>query len=215
MIGNRTHLSLWAGLALALLAAAPARAAAPGPDAGSEEGRDASTGRADEAGEAVGDPHFRIGVEDVLQIAIWRDPDLSREVPVRPDGKISLPLVQDLTAAGKTPAELAQEIQRRLKEFLSNPSVTVIVKEVNSLKIYLLGEVVRPGPVVMRSKLRLLQAIALAGGLTPYGGKNDILIYRAGRESGKPIEVSYKDVISGKRPADNLVLEAGDTIVVR
>src|SRR6185436_11652106 len=89
----------------------------------------------------INDDTFRIGVEDVLAVSVWRDADLTREVPVRPDGRISMPLLQDIEAAGKTPKELAQEIQKRLKEYLSSPSVTVIVKEVNSLKAYLTGEV--------------------------------------------------------------------------
>ena len=158
---------------------------------------------------------YRIGIEDVLLISVWRDPDLTREVPVRPDGKISLPLLQDLMAAGKTPVELGKELQTRFKEFLSNPSVTVIVREVNSIKLYILGEVAKPGPVAVRSKVRLLQAISMAGGVTQFGGKNGVVIYRSSPAGEKVIEVSYKDIVSGKRPGDNLVLEPGDTIVVR
>lgn len=158
---------------------------------------------------------YRIGIEDVLLISVWRDPDLTREVPVRPDGKISLPLLQDLVAAGKTPAELGQELQTRFKEFLSNPSVTVIVREVNSIKLYVLGEVAHPGPVTVRSKIRLLQVISMAGGVTQFGGKNGVVIYRTTPAGEKVIEVSYKDIVSGKRPGDNLVLEPGDTVVVR
>ena len=158
---------------------------------------------------------YRIGIEDVLLISVWRDPDLTREVPVRPDGKISLPLVQDLVAAGKTPAELGRELEDRFKEYLSNPSVTVIVREVNSIKIYILGEVARPGAVVVRSKVRLLQVISMAGGVTQFGGKNGVVIYRSTPAGEKVIEVSYKDIVSGKKPGNNLVLEPGDTIVVR
>src|SRR6059036_413097 len=143
---------------------------------------------------------YRIGIEDVLFISVWREPDLTRDVPVRPDGKISLPLLQDLVAAGKTPAELGQEIQDRLKDYLSNPSVTVIVREVNSIKVYVLGEVLRPGPVVVRSKVRLLQAISMAGGVTQFGGRDGVIIYRTTSTGENVIEVSYKDIISGKRP---------------
>ena len=158
---------------------------------------------------------YRIGIEDVLLISVWRDLDLTREVPVRPDGKISLPLLQDVVAAGKTPAELGQELQTRFKEFLSNPSVTVIVREVNSIKLYVLGEVAHPGPVTVRSKIRLLQVISMAGGVTQFGGKNGVVIYRTTPAGERVIEVSYKDIVSGKRPGDNLVLEPGDTVVVR
>jgi polysaccharide biosynthesis/export protein len=158
---------------------------------------------------------YRIGVEDLLFVSVWRDPDLTREVPVRPDGKISLPLIQDVLAAGKTPGELADEIRDRLKEYLSNPSVTVVVKEINSLKVYVLGEVLRPGPVTIRSEIRLLQAISMVGGVTAFGGRNGVLIYRNDDNGEKVIEVSYRDLITGKKPDDNVVLEAGDTIVVR
>ena len=161
------------------------------------------------------DPRYRIGVEDVLLISVWRDADLTRDVPVRPDGKISLPLIQDIPAAGKTPAELGQEIQNRLKEFMSNPSVTVIVREINSIKIYLLGEVAHPGPVMPRSEVRLLQAISMAGGITPFGGKKKVAIFRKTPTGEKVIEVSYQAIISGKHPDDNLILEPGDTVVVR
>ena len=158
---------------------------------------------------------YRIGVEDVLLVSVWRDPDLTREVPVRPDGKISLPLIQDISAAGRTPEELAQDIHDKLKEFMSSPSVTVVVREINSIKVYLLGEVVRPGPVNLRSKVRLLQAIAMAGGLTQFGGKKNVVIYRKTPSGERVIEVSYKRIVSGKRPDDNLILESGDTVVVR
>jgi polysaccharide export outer membrane protein len=161
------------------------------------------------------EPQYRIGVEDVLLISVWRDADLTREVPVRPDGKISLPLIQDIAAAGKTPAELGHEIQVRLKEFMSNPSVTVVVREINSIKIYLLGEVARPGPVTPKSQVRLLQAISMAGGITPFGGKKKIVIFRKTPSGEKAIEVSYEAIISGKKPDDDLVLQSGDTVVVR
>jgi polysaccharide export outer membrane protein len=163
----------------------------------------------------VEDTEYRIGVEDILAISVWRDPDLTREVPVRPDGRISLPLLQDIDAAGKTPKELAQDIQRRLKEFLSNPSVTVIVREVNSLKAYLLGEVLKPGPILLRSPVRLLQGIALAGGLTPYGGRGSVVLYRKTGTGEKVIELSYREIVGGRKPEDNLILEPGDTVVVR
>jgi polysaccharide biosynthesis/export protein len=161
------------------------------------------------------EPQYRIGVEDVLLVSVWRDADLTREVPVRPDGKISLPLIQDIAAAGKTPAELGKEIQVRLKEFMSNPSVTVVVREINSIKIYLLGEVAHPGPVTPKSQIRLLQAISMAGGITPFGGKRKIAIFRKTPSGQKVIEVSYEGIVSGKKPDDDLLLQSGDTVVVR
>jgi polysaccharide export outer membrane protein len=161
------------------------------------------------------DDQYRIGVEDLLAISVWRDPDLTREVPVRPDGRISLPLLQDVDAAGKTPKELGEEIQRRLKQYMTSPAVTVIVREVNSLKAYLLGEVVKPGPILLRSKIRLLQGIALVGGMTPFGGRNGIVVYRKTPEGEKVIDISYRDIITGRKPEDNILLEPGDTVVVR
>lgn len=158
---------------------------------------------------------YQIGVEDVLGISVWRDPDLTQDVPVRPDGMISLPLLQDILAAGKTPSALAEEIRTRLQEYLSSPSVTVTVKEVNSLKVYVLGEVVTPGPIPLRSRVRLLQAISLAGGVTPFGGRNGVVVYRSDRLGESIIELSYKGIVSGKRPGDNILLEPGDTVVVR
>ena len=207
---RRVRLGLVGTLMLAIAGgSAPSRAAQESPS-----GRATLVDPANK-GDAAAETDYRIGVEDILAISVWRDPDLTREVPVRPDGKISLPLLQDVQAAGKTPQELGAELQKRLREFLSNPSVTVIVREVNSQKVYLVGEVVKPGPVILRSKTRLLQAIAMAGGVTPFGGRNGVLIYRASQEGKSLIEVSYRDIISGKRPDDNVLLEAGDTIVVR
>jgi polysaccharide biosynthesis/export protein len=164
---------------------------------------------------AANDEGYRIGVEDILAISVWRDPDLTREVPVRPDGRISLPLLQDIEAAGKTPKDLGLEIQRRLKQYMNAPSVTVIVREVNSLKAYLLGEVVKPGPILLRSEVRLLQGISLVGGFTPFGGRNGIVIYRKTATGEKVLEISYKDILSGRKPEDNVLLEPGDTVVVR
>jgi polysaccharide export outer membrane protein len=164
---------------------------------------------------AANDDGYRIGVEDILAISVWRDPDLTREVPVRPDGRISLPLLQDIEAAGKTPKDLGLEIQRRLKQYMNAPSVTVIVREVNSLKAYLLGEVVKPGPILLRSQVRLLQGISLVGGFTPFGGRNGIVIYRKTATGEKVLEISYKDILSGRKPEDNVLLEPGDTVVVR
>jgi polysaccharide export outer membrane protein len=164
---------------------------------------------------AANDDGYRVGVEDLLAISVWRDPDLTREVPVRPDGRISLPLLQDIEAAGKTPKELGLEIQRRLKQYMNSPSVTVIVREVNSLKAYLLGEVLKPGPILLRSPVRLLQGISLVGGFTPFGGRNGIVIYRKTPTGEKVLEISYKDILSGRKPEENVLLEPGDTVVVR
>jgi polysaccharide export outer membrane protein len=161
------------------------------------------------------DSEYRIGIEDILAISVWRDPDLSRELPVRPDGKISLPLIGDVVAAGKPPRALGEEIETRLRDYLTSPSVTVIVKEVNSLKVYLLGEVVEPGPIMLRSTLRLLQAISMAGGVTEFGGRGGVLIYRQTPLREEVLQISYRDLLKGENPGDNIVLQPNDTIVVR
>jgi polysaccharide biosynthesis/export protein len=157
---------------------------------------------------------YIIGVEDVIQISVWKNADLSVTVPVRPDGKISLPLIDDVQAAGLKPLQLKEELTRRWQAFLSAPEVSVIVKEVNSFKVYLVGEVAKPGELLLKGPTRLLQAISLAGGLTTFANKSSIVVLRD--EAGVPTrhEFSYKRVISGKRPEENILLKPGDTIVV-
>jgi len=222
LAAHRNSIQVFATCLVAMALSTPATAFASAPD----QHQDVSSPESpqDNSGKPIAgvarqispaETQYRIGVEDVLLISVWRDPDLTREVPVRPDGKISLPLIQDIAAAGKTPADLGQEIQIRLKEFMSNPSVTVVVREINSIKIYLLGEVAHPGPVTPKSQGRLLQAIAMAGGMTPFGGKKKIAIFRKTPSGERVIEVSYQSIVSGKKPNDDLILESGDTVVVR
>jgi polysaccharide export outer membrane protein len=165
----------------------------------------------------VADPNsadYVIGIEDVIQITVWKNADLSVTVPVRPDGKISLPLIDDVQAAGLHPLELKGELTRRWKSFLSAPEVSVIVKEVNSFKIFMVGQVVRQGELQLKGPTRLLQAISLAGGLTTFADKSKIVVLResGGVESRR--EINFKNVVSGKRPEENILLLPGDTVVV-
>jgi len=157
---------------------------------------------------------YLIGVEDVIQVVVWKNPDLSVTVPVRPDGKISLPLIDDVQAAGITPLKLKEELTRRWKAFLSAPEVSVILKEVNSFKVFIVGQVTRPGELQLRGPTRLLQALSLAGGFTSFADSSSIVILReaAGREARR--EINYHKVVSGKRPDDNILLRRGDTVVV-
>ncbi len=157
---------------------------------------------------------YTIGVEDILEITVWKNPDLSSLVPVRPDGKISLPLIDDVQAAGRTPVELKQVLTDRWKAFLSAPEVSVIVKEVNSYKVYMVGEVTRPGELRVKSTIRLLQAISLAGGFTAYADRDKILVLRDASDHELRYEINYNKIVSGDRPEDNLVLLPGDTVVV-
>lgn len=157
---------------------------------------------------------YVIGVEDVIQVTVWKNPDLSVTVPVRPDGKISLPLIDDVAAAGQTPLQLKEELTRRWKNFLSAPEVSVMVKEINSQKIYIIGEVARPGELQLKGKTRLLQAISLSGGFTAYADRSKIIVLRASGSAEIRYEINYNKVVSGAKPEDNMVLQAGDTLVV-
>jgi polysaccharide biosynthesis/export protein len=157
---------------------------------------------------------YRIGVGDVLNIQVWKETDLTRSVPVRPDGKISFPLLDDLQAAGLTPLELKKVLTEKLKQYLSGPRVTVLVEEVNSYKVYVMGEVVLQGSLVLKTRTTLLQAISLAGGFTAYAKRDQIIVLRKNGKRDERIKLNYDRIVTGKNPEQNLVLEAGDTVVV-
>ena len=161
-------------------------------------------------------PDYIIGPEDVLDIIVWRNTDLSKAVAVRPDGRISLPLVGDVGAAGRTVAQLVEAIADKLKEFKENPQVSIVVREVNSYAIYVLGEVSKPGKYPLKSKTTLLQAITLASGFTPAASRNKIVVFRFGDQGGKDIKIkaSYDDIIMRDDSPQNVQLKPGDTIVV-
>jgi polysaccharide biosynthesis/export protein len=163
---------------------------------------------------ATADPNYVIGSEDVLDISVWKEPDLSRTVPVRPDGKISLPLLNDVQAAGLTPPQLAAAITTNLNKFVTSPQVTVIVTQINSQRVYLLGEVARPGAYMLIPGMTILQALSNAGGFSSYANTKKIYLLR--QENGKQQKLffNYKDVIDGKRTDQNVLLKTGDTIVV-
>ena len=163
---------------------------------------------------ATADPNYLIGAQDVLDINVWKEPDVSRIVPVRPDGKISLPLLNDVQAAGLTPAQLAAQITESLKKYVTNPQVTVIVSTINSQRVYILGEVARPGAFPLLPGMSVLQALSSAGGFTQFAKVKNIFVRRL--ESGKEekFPFNYKEVINGKGSDQNIVLRAGDTIVV-
>jgi polysaccharide biosynthesis/export protein len=158
---------------------------------------------------------YAIGLGDVLEISVWKNPDLSVTVPVRPDGRISVPLLGDVQAAGMTPLALKQTLTDGYKEYVTAPGVSVVVKEIHSRKIYVTGEVAHPGTYDLEPRGKLMQALALAGGLTPYA-KGRVVLLRDGRDGRqeKRMEVALKSIINGKRPEDNLLLQPGDTLVV-
>jgi polysaccharide biosynthesis/export protein len=162
---------------------------------------------------------FLLGPEDVLEVNVWRNQDLSRLVVVRPDGMISMPLIGDVQASGLTANQLAARIADRLREFKENPSVSVSVKEVNSYNIYVLGEVSKPGKYQVKSHTSILQAIALAGGFTLFASKNKLQVVRnSANGDGKPheirIPVRYDDLLTGGGGPGNFILKSGDIVVV-
>jgi polysaccharide export outer membrane protein len=156
---------------------------------------------------------YRIGPEDQIRISVWDNRDLTQEVVVRPDGKISLPLVQDVVAEGLTAPELAADLSRRLSAFLKEPQVSVILLQVNAPKVYIIGAVARPGTYPLRGSMTVLQALALAGGMTPFADTGAIRIVRTSGGKQKMRKVSYSQMI-GAEGKGNYLLKPGDTIVV-
>ena len=162
---------------------------------------------------------FLLGPEDVLIVTIWKNQDLSREVVVRPDGMISMPLVGDIQATGLTANLLAKRIAERLTEYMASPIVFVQIKEVNSYFIYVLGEVAKPGKYPLKSYANVMQGISLAGGFTAYAKKNKIKVLRVTGDgpNGKQqveIPVQYDDILKGNAVPGNFFLRIGDVIVV-
>lgn len=160
------------------------------------------------------DPEYKIGPMDVLRIDVWKEPDISRLAPVRPDGKISLPLLNDIQAAGLTPAELSKQIASGLKAFITNPQVTVGVAEINSRRVYVTGEVTHPGSLAMLPNMTVLQALSSAGGFTQFAKLKSIYVLRS--ENGKKVKYpfDYKDVVAGRKEGQDIELKSGDVIVV-
>jgi len=163
---------------------------------------------------AVDGNQYLIGPEDVLYIHVWKEEALTRTVPVRMDGKISLPLIQEVKAAGLTPLQLKEVVTRKLKEFIENPIVSVTVLETNSCKVYLTGLVRNPGVYRLRSETTVVQLISLAGGLTDWANPKKILVVRKEDGREKRIKVNYKKIMDGSNTSSDVVLKAGDTIIV-
>jgi polysaccharide export outer membrane protein len=163
---------------------------------------------------AADSDQYVIGPEDVLYIHVWREDALSKTVPVRVDGNISLPLVHEVKAQGLTPLKLKENLTERFKEFIENPNVSVTVVEANSFKVYVSGQVKSPGVHRLRSETTLLQIIPMAGGFTEWANQKKILIIRKENGKEKRITVNYKKILKGDPPDSNIVLKAGDTIIV-
>jgi polysaccharide export outer membrane protein len=158
---------------------------------------------------------YLIGEGDILAVRVWKNQELSVEVPVRPDGMISVPLVNDVKAATLTTDQLKDEITAKLSEFITNPDVTVVVLRADSKRVFVLGEVLRPGPVQLASALSVLDAISAAGGFSPFADEDDIKIIRR-LPDGQELEFffDYDAYVRGRAPGTNVNLQPGDTVVV-
>ena len=193
----------YSGAALLLLAvvSAPAHAqqAAKSPDAQRQ---------------AAGPREYRIGPEDTLEIVVWNNVPLSRIVPVRPDGRITLPLLNDLDAGGRTTMELRNLLTQKLKEHMPDPEVSVIVSDVRSLKISVIGEIVRPGRYELKSWGTVLDVLALAGGLNQFASKTRISVLRRDGDTVKAIPFNYNRAISGEAAHENILVQPGDIVLV-
>lgn len=195
----RTRISLVASLMLAVLAWPLGAQAPPG---GGKDAKDTSAGE------------YTIGIEDVLRIVVWNEPELSGPVKVRPDGMITLPLVHDVKADGLTPEEVRTLLTQRLSTFIRDPDVTVIVDTINSYRIYLIGEVNTPGSLNLYRPLRVLQAVAMAGGPTEFS-KKIIVLLREEYGVEKRIEIDYRKLLAGDPEQENLYLRPGDTLIFK
>lgn len=209
---------LWSGTALSQHAEGSVKTTSPPPSSASPSSspRHGAPAKAAEKSSLIVTQDYIIGPEDVLEITVWRNQDLSKVVAVRPDGRISLPLIGDVTAVGRTAAQLADEIAAKLKEYKENPQVSIVVKEVNSYAIFVLGEVSKPGKYPLKSKTTLLQGITVAGGFTPMAARNKLVVFRFG-ENGRgdeKIKANYDDIVLRDGSRQNIELKPGDTIVV-
>jgi len=157
---------------------------------------------------------FVIGVEDVLRIVTWGEPELTVTVTVRPDGRITLPLINELKVAGQTPARVREAIVEKMKGFIRDPNVTVVVEQINHFRVYFLGEINTQGPLQFNRPVRLLQAISAAGGLTEFSNKR-ITVIRDEYGVEKRIEIDYKKLWAGDTGQENIYLKPGDTVLVK
>ncbi|HKD13770.1 MAG TPA: polysaccharide biosynthesis/export family protein [Candidatus Angelobacter sp.] len=162
---------------------------------------------------AVEQPEYIVGEGDVLHINVWKENEISQTVVVRPDGNISLPLVNEIPVAGLSPRQIQQLVTEKLKSILTNPQVTVSVAEVRSKMVYITGEVGKPGAYSVASPLNVLQLIARAGGLNEFASRKNIYILR-GNDKKNRLHFNYKEVVKGKHSEQNIILQPGDTVVV-
>lgn len=158
--------------------------------------------------------NYVIGTDDLLGIVYWRDKEMSTDARVRPDGRISIPLINELQAAGLTPEQLQQKIVEESKKYIEDASVTIVVREIHSLRVFITGEVNKPGPYPITSATTVMQLISLAGGLREYANAKNIMIMRKEGDKQTSLKFNYKEVAAGKNLKQNVELRAGDTVVV-
>jgi polysaccharide export outer membrane protein len=167
--------------------------------------------------EPQGDDDYQLGPEDIIEVLVWKNADLSKVVTVRPDGRISLPLIGDVQASGLTAIQVKEVISGKLEEYYKEPPlVSLIVQQANSYVIYVMGEVQRPAQYQVKRGTTFLQAIALAGGFTPFASTNNIVVLRKSNENNLQISITirYKDIVSGRNLGNNILLRPGDTVVI-
>jgi len=200
-----------------VLCAARASAQAPAVLNSPGAGTATKTTTAAPAPVVVPPPDYVIGPDDVLSIGFWRDKELSADVFVRPDGKISLPLLNDIQAAGLTPEQLRVSVTEAASRVMEDPTVMVMVKQINSRRVFVVGQVAKPGPYPLPGPMSVVQLLSLAGGLLEYADRENILVIRAAKQAdGTPISqrVNYGDLMRGKKLQQNLELKPGDTVMV-
>ena len=177
--------------------------------------KDANKSRSGSEAQAVElDTDYKIGPQDVLRIDVWKEAEISRTVPVRPDGKISLPLLNDVQAAGLTAMQLSTVISEGLRKFINSPQVTVSVSEINSRRVYVTGEVTHPGSMPLLPNMTVLQALSSAGGFTQFARIKNIYVLRVTNGKQEKLPFNYKEVSAGQKPEQNHLLKPGDVIVV-
>ena len=193
----------WTGMALLLLL----------PLAAYAQGEKGALSQKQAQGEVIADSsQYVIGPEDTLYVHVWKEETLSRTVPVRIDGKISLPLIDEIQAAGLTPLQLKENLIKRFRDFVDIPNVSVIVMEANSFKVFVSGQVKLPGVIRLRSETSILQLIPMVGGFTEWANEKKVLVIRKEGGQEKRITINYKRIVSGKDP--NFIVRSGDTIIV-
>ena len=204
-------------IGMALLVSALSTGAWAQAGAKDEKGKDKAKSSQPSQGQSapapVASPDYVIGPEDTLHISVWKEPDLTATLPVRPDGKVSMPLLNDVQAAGLKPMQLADSITERLRKYIADPRVTVVVTAMNSQRIYVLGEVLHTGAMPLIPGMTVLQALASAG-FTQFANTKGIYVLRVENGKQRKIPFNYKQVIKGEATEQNIILKPGDTIVV-